>query len=236
MDESLIVKAWQQSIVSSSERGQQSRENSFNEKTPLYSNLYFEAWNALDIDKLQYLEHSGGEVVEKEKMDSKLVVENSDDMNDVGNENKSARRSSCVDWIFCFSVTKWIHFHHGDDGLKEFFEKVSLLLKPNGYFILEPQPWKSYGKKKNISEEIRKTVDSIEFKPWWFVEYLTQSKNADVNGSSLGCFELVMNLDASSTSSSCSGGEDGVSLERKFERPIYVFKKKSGPKRAALQD
>eukprot|EP00494_Astrolonche_serrata_P023243 UN23501 len=42
------------------------------------------------------------------------------------------------DIITCFSVTKWIQLHHGDDGIKKLFQKVKDCLSKNGYFILEP--------------------------------------------------------------------------------------------------
>lgn len=53
-----------------------------------------------------------------------------------------------VDTITCFSVIKWIHFHHGDDGIKFVFGKIFNSLRPGGVFILEPQPWESYSKAK----------------------------------------------------------------------------------------
>lgn len=49
-----------------------------------------------------------------------------------------------LDCITAFSVTKWIHIHRGDGGIRLFFERIYTLLSPGGYFILEPQPWKSY--------------------------------------------------------------------------------------------
>lgn len=42
------------------------------------------------------------------------------------------------------SVTKWIHLHGGDKTLAAFFQKIREVLVPGGYFVLEPQPWKSY--------------------------------------------------------------------------------------------
>lgn len=41
-----------------------------------------------------------------------------------------------------------------------------------GYFILEPQPWSSYLKKKRLTPEIKKTVQGITFRPERFPEYL----------------------------------------------------------------
>ena len=45
------------------------------------------------------------------------------------------------DFVFCFSVSMWIHLNHGDQGLVDFIEKLSQLAK---FVVLEPQPWKCY--------------------------------------------------------------------------------------------
>lgn len=49
-----------------------------------------------------------------------------------------------LDTIMCLSVTKWVHLNQGDEGLKRLFGKVKEALVPGGWFILEPQPWRSY--------------------------------------------------------------------------------------------
>lgn len=49
-----------------------------------------------------------------------------------------------VDTITALSVTKWVHLHAGDAGLRAFFAKVRSLLAPGGHFVVEPQPWRSY--------------------------------------------------------------------------------------------
>lgn len=51
-------------------------------------------------------------------------------------------------FIYSFSITKWIHLNWGDEGIKKLFQKVSDLLVKGGLFILEPQNWKSYNKRK----------------------------------------------------------------------------------------
>lgn len=50
-------------------------------------------------------------------------------MNDVCEEKLSDfvahYQSSSFRVVFCFSVTMWIHLHHGDEGLRIFFDRVS---------------------------------------------------------------------------------------------------------------
>jgi len=49
-----------------------------------------------------------------------------------------------LDTIMCLSVAKWVHLNQGDEGLKRLFGKVKEALVPGGWFVLEPQPWRSY--------------------------------------------------------------------------------------------
>ena len=49
--------------------------------------------------------------------------------------------ANTFDLITCFSVTMWIHLHHGDDGLKDFLKFVCQNTK---HLLIEPQPYKCY--------------------------------------------------------------------------------------------
>lgn len=69
------------------------------------------------------------------------------------------------DLIMCMSVTKWVHLNWGDAGIKTLFQKCYDLLAPGGRFILEPQRWRSYKKKRNISETTRRNFHAITLKP-----------------------------------------------------------------------
>jgi len=76
------------------------------------------------------------------------------------------------DIILCLSVTKWIHFYHGDTGIRKMFKRCLKRLRPGGFLILEPQEWESYKKKRHITREVRQTVASIELRPEHFDNYL----------------------------------------------------------------
>ncbi|XP_016360914.1 7SK snRNA methylphosphate capping enzyme-like [Sinocyclocheilus anshuiensis] len=113
------------------------------------------------------------------------------------------------DVILCLSVTKWVHLNWGDAGLKRLFHRVYKHLRPGGLFILEPQPWNSYGKRKKLTETVFKNYYSIRLKPDQFSSYLT----TEVGFSS---YELI------GTSPNYSRG---------FQRPIYLFHKGPSPQK-----
>ncbi|KAF1336467.1 RNA methyltransferase, partial [Globisporangium splendens] len=79
------------------------------------------------------------------------------------------------DFITCFSVTKWIHLFHGDDGIKKVFAQVFALLAPGGRFIVEPQPWKSYHKRKFTSEITAANYQKIQLRPKDFPAFLVET-------------------------------------------------------------
>ncbi|KAM9728509.1 7SK snRNA methylphosphate capping enzyme isoform 1-T2 [Menidia menidia] len=107
------------------------------------------------------------------------------------------------DVILCLSVTKWVHLNWGDSGLKRLFKRVYRHLRPGGMFILEPQPWESYVRRKKLTDNIYRNYHSIRLKPDQFSSYLT---------SELG-FTSFEHLEAPKCSI------------RGFQRPIYVFHK-----------
>jgi len=78
------------------------------------------------------------------------------------------------DIILCLSVTKWVHFAKGDEGIRKLFRRILRRLRPGGLFVLEPQNWASYKKKRHITREIRQTVAGIEMRPEMFGDFLAE--------------------------------------------------------------
>lgn len=70
-------------------------------------------------------------------------------------ETSARNQSAEYDVILALSLSKWVHLNWGDEGIKRFFQKVYAHLRPGGRFVLEPQPFSSYSKKKKL------TVSSI---------------------------------------------------------------------------
>lgn len=84
------------------------------------------------------------------------------------------RLRKTYDVILLLSTSKWVHLQNGDQGLKELFTQIRYWLRPNGIFILEPQPWKAYKKVADASEEAEATWRTIRLRPSQFLEFLTQ--------------------------------------------------------------
>ena len=111
------------------------------------------------------------------------------------------------DVVSAFSVTKWIHLNHGDAGLRRFFATVFDCLKPGGRFVYEPQPWKSYAKRKNASPEIRAHFDAMAIRPPDFPRVLEE----------LGFASVVL-----------LGTPDDEAIPKGFRRPIFLATKPGG--------
>ncbi|ESO82621.1 hypothetical protein LOTGIDRAFT_109009 [Lottia gigantea] len=91
------------------------------------------------------------------------VLENEDQLSLVKEE---------YDTILALSISKWIHLNNGDEGIKIFFKRIHKHLRPGGRLILEPQPWASYKKRKNLTPNINYNFQNIKLKPEQFRDYL----------------------------------------------------------------
>ena len=78
------------------------------------------------------------------------------------------------DVVSLFSVAKWVHLHYGDSGIQYAFCRIHSLLKVGGYFVFEPQTWKSYRKaiQRITTAEFKKRDIEIKMNPKDFDPFL----------------------------------------------------------------
>ncbi|KZT41542.1 Bin3-domain-containing protein [Sistotremastrum suecicum HHB10207 ss-3] len=76
------------------------------------------------------------------------------------------------DIVLAFSITKWIHLHGGDEGLLAFFRRVHNVLRRDGKFVLEPQPWEGYAKARKMSPILQENAKTLKLRPDAFAEAL----------------------------------------------------------------
>lgn len=95
---------------------------------------------------------------------------------DVVSDNFGASPPECgnktggYDMITCLSVTKWVHLNHGDEGLLRLFRTLRGLLEDGGRLLLEPQSWRSYHRRRGVSNVTRHHYETIAIKPDSFPE------------------------------------------------------------------
>jgi len=92
------------------------------------------------------------------------------------NDHELENQTEEYDIVIALATIKWIHLNWGDAGVKRFFSRVFLQLKPDGRFILETESFNSYRKhcssSKRLPEDVLENFKSIHFMPEIFTNYL----------------------------------------------------------------
>ena len=136
---------------------------------------------------------------------------------------QDAHNDGGYDVISCFSVSKWMHLNHGDEGLRAVFFKVHSLLKAGGCFILEPQPWSSYRKNKDSSEAARTNLADIAMRPEAFVDFLTGTVGL-ARCEALGAPSTAPDAAAALQAAGVGAAGAGARRAGVFQaRPVYVL-------------
>jgi len=78
------------------------------------------------------------------------------------------------DVVIAFSITKWIHLNHGDEGVTTLFRRAHRALTPGGAFIVEPQAWETYGKARRMDPRLRENATHLQLRPHDFPALLQE--------------------------------------------------------------
>ncbi|GAA5966211.1 hypothetical protein JCM21900_003334 [Sporobolomyces salmonicolor] len=67
--------------------------------------------------------------------------------------------------VLLFSVTKWLHLHHGDSGMLALFRSLYAFLPPRGVVIVEPQEWENYQRAVKKNKDLREVFKTLKMRP-----------------------------------------------------------------------
>eukprot|EP01026_Neomeris_dumetosa_P048019 TRINITY_DN4138_c0_g1_i6.p1 TRINITY_DN4138_c0_g1~~TRINITY_DN4138_c0_g1_i6.p1 ORF type:complete len:526 (-),score=90.25 TRINITY_DN4138_c0_g1_i6:237-1658(-) len=107
--------------------------------------------------------------------------------------------------VLCLSIAKWIHFHHGDEGVKNMFKYIGKVMNTKGILVLEFQDIENYrGDLKKCKGHLKfGEIECFKFLPQDFLSYLEK----DVG------FKLVSIINVETESKS------------NFQRSLHVLEK-----------
>jgi 7SK snRNA methylphosphate capping enzyme len=92
---------------------------------------------------------------------------------DVLHSSHSALTGSRYGVVTCLSVTKWVHLNWGDAGIRTLFARLSSLVEPGGWLVIEPQPRRTYAQCRPAwSEVMRENERGLELDPGTFGDML----------------------------------------------------------------
>ncbi|KAI5476467.1 ribosomal L11 methyltransferase, PrmA [Pseudohyphozyma bogoriensis] len=69
------------------------------------------------------------------------------------------------DTVLLFSITKWLHLHHGDAGLRKLFEAIFECLPSGGALVVEPQEWENYKSAVKKNRNLRDAFRALDMRP-----------------------------------------------------------------------
>ncbi|GAA5871653.1 hypothetical protein JCM1840_007341 [Sporobolomyces johnsonii] len=78
---------------------------------------------------------------------------------------EQARGRHRFEVVLLFSVTKWLHLHHGDAGMRALFHSLHSFLPPRGIVVVEPQEWENYQRAVKKNKDLREVFKTLEMRP-----------------------------------------------------------------------
>lgn len=123
------------------------------------------------------------------------------------------------DTILLLSVTKWIHLHEGDQGIRHLFESCFHWLSAGGHLVVEPQPWSSYT--PHLREDGCSRFNSKEILQLRPIPSLTEKDSEAKGGEGRTFWEVLIQVGFVEGRVVYAGqGEKGFE-----QRPLWCFRK-----------
>jgi len=123
----------------------------------------------VDIDEI--LIEDARRIAKEQGLDRGLRFELGDFMQEGWLEALSEREGQGkFEVVLLFSVTKWLHLHHGDEGMMRLFKSLYSFLPQGGVVVIEPQERENYARAVKKNKDLREVYKTIQFWPPFEVE------------------------------------------------------------------
>ncbi|GAA5924364.1 uncharacterized protein JCM15063_005613 [Sporobolomyces koalae] len=128
---------------------------------------HFEPRRVLGVDIDQVLVRDANRIATDQQLLARgLSFELGDFMQPGWLEQLSAREGAgTFDVVLLFSVTKWLHLHHGDEGMLRLFSSLHSFLPEGGVVVIEPQERENYARAVKKNKDLRPVFKTIEHWP-----------------------------------------------------------------------
>ncbi|GAA5873629.1 hypothetical protein JCM16303_001188 [Sporobolomyces ruberrimus] len=126
----------------------------------------YEPEEVLGVDIDEVLIEDAKRIAKEQGLTEGLRFELGDFMQDGWLEGLSEREGAGkFEVVLLFSVTKWLHLHHGDEGMMRLFRSLHTFLPPGGIVVIEPQERENYARAVKKNKELREVYKTIEIWP-----------------------------------------------------------------------
>jgi len=126
----------------------------------------FETKEVLGVDIDQVLIDDARRIAKSEGLGEGLRFELGDFMEQGWLEGLAGREGrGNFEVVLLFSVTKWLHLHHGDAGMLRLFRSLYAFLPTGGVVIIEPQERENYARAVKKNKDLKLVYKSIEIWP-----------------------------------------------------------------------
>ncbi|GAA6007910.1 hypothetical protein JCM11491_006535 [Sporobolomyces phaffii] len=126
----------------------------------------FDPEEVLGVDIDQVLIEDSKRIAKEQGLEDGLRFELGDFMQEGWLEQLGEREGrGNFEVVLLFSVTKWLHLHWGDDGMRRLFASLYDFLPTGGVVVVEPQERENYARAVRKNKDLKAVYRTIQFWP-----------------------------------------------------------------------